>query len=158
MSSAVSQSDTLQVAGAGQGGNAAQVPQVKLDGTEAAIIANFNTVPVRTSKVDGYSVQFSTPGGSTLVGVLTVQGSNDRSQMEDTNVADVTVSDWTTLAVIDLTSTTPATRVTSKAVASGAQNILLGDFPCLYRWMRVVFTFTSGSGQPKVTWQQKGYS
>lgn len=157
MSSAVSQSDTLQVAGAGQGGNAAQVPQVKLDGTEAAIVASFNTVPVRTSKVDGYSIHFSTTGG-TLVGTLIVQGSNDRSQMEDTNVADVNVSNWTTLAVIDLTSTTPGTRVASKAVASGAQQIMLGDFPCLYRWMRVGFTFTSGSGSPKITWQQKGYS
>ena len=107
-----------------------QSPPVYLDGTEAAIVASFDTVPVWTKDLDAYSIEFSTPAGSTL-------------------------ENWQTISFWDVGG---GLQAASKAVASGVNALLLADRVCCYRWVRLVFTFTSGSGSPKVSLQQKGVS
>lgn len=132
-----------------------QVPPVLLDGTETALVATFKTVPVWTKDLDAYSIHFSTPAGSTLVGTITLQASNDRSQKEQTGQVDLNVANFVVLSVWDWAA---GAQAASKAVASGANQILIGDRVAGYRWVQLVFTFTSGSGSPKVTFQQKGVS
>lgn len=128
----------------------------QLDGTLSQNAA-FGCVPVWVKDLDAWGIQFATAGG-TLVGTLTVQASCERGNTEQTGAPDATLSDWTTIAVLDKTATAPGTLVTSKAVASGAQSILLADLTCVYRWVRLLFAYTSGTGSPRITFHQKGYS
>lgn len=127
------------------------------DGT-LALAAAMTTVPVPVRDLDGFSIHFATPAGSTLVGTLTLQVSSQRGNTEQTGAPDVTLTDWTTIDFFDPTTATTTTFVASKAVASGAQSLILA-LPygfCLYRWARLAFAFTSGTGKPKIAFQQKG--
>jgi hypothetical protein len=131
-------------------------PVTPLDGTEAAQVATFKTVPVWVKDLDAFSIHFSTVGGSTLAGTITLQASNDRSNKEQTGQADAgTVANWVAISLWDWAA---GAQAANKAVVSGANQILIGDRVCGYRWLQLVFTFTSGSGSPKLTFQQKGVS
>lgn len=131
------------------------VPPTKLDGTEAALTASFKTVPVLMKDLDAYGIHFSTPAGSTLVGTLTILVSNEPSQKEQTAQADVNIANFVTLQLFDWGA---GARAASKAIASGANAVMLGDILAGYRWVQLAFAFTSGSGSPKIVMQQKGYS
>jgi hypothetical protein len=129
---------------------------VLLDGAEPAIVANMVTSPVLVADLDAYSIQFSTPAGSTLVGTLTIEVSNDRSNREQTGAADPgTTVNWTPISMWDWGA---GAQAANKAVASGANSFMLGDRVSGYRWARLRFAFTSGSGVPTVAMQQKGVS
>ncbi|HZU84367.1 MAG TPA: hypothetical protein VE987_15665 [Polyangiaceae bacterium] len=132
-------------------------PLVYLDGSQV-VAAAMTTVPVFVANVDGYSIQFATIAGDTLVGTLTLQASNSRgSGQEQTENPDVTLYDWTTIELYDFST---GAFAANKAVASGAATYLIG-VPSLYncaRWVRLVFAFTSGSGHPRVGFQQKGWA
>ncbi len=154
MSSRFSEAFVMRLAGADGISDAATV--TPLDGTEAAQVASFKTVPVFVKDLDAYSIQFSTPAGSTLVGTLTLQVSNDRSSQEQTGKADPgTVTNFVPISFWDWGA---GAQAPNKAVATAANQILIGDRVCGYRWVQLVFTFTSGSGSPKVAMQQKGVS
>lgn len=131
------------------------VPPTPLDGTETALVATFKTVPVWTKDLDAFGIAFALGGGSTLAGTITLQVSNDRSQKEQTGQADLNVANWVPISFWDWGA---GAQAASKAVVSGGQQFLLGDRVVGYRWVQLVFTFTSGSGQPKISLQQKGVS
>jgi hypothetical protein len=117
------------------------------DGT-LVVAAATNFAPVFCKDLDAASIQFTTLGASTLVGILTLQASNDRSNLEQTGRPDAG-------------STTNCAQATSKAVASGAASLYVvlpgANLAVVYRWIRLVFAFTSGSGNVKASMQQKGW-
>jgi hypothetical protein len=155
VSSRFSQSFICQLAAAN--GVDPQSPPINLDGTETALVASFNTVPVYMKDCDAFSFHFSTVAGSTLVGTLTMQASNDRGQKEDIGQPDnASLQNWVPISMWDFGA---GAQAANKAVVTAANQLMLGDHGVsAYRWVRLVFAFTSGSGQPKVTFQQKGYS
>jgi hypothetical protein len=112
------------------------------------------TVPVFLKDIDAYSIQFSTPAGATLVGSFALQVSNDRGNQEQTGRPDVTMVNWTPLF---FTIVATDVRAATLAVASGAQALMVKEPVCAYRWVRLVFTFTSGTGTPRISLQQKGW-
>jgi hypothetical protein len=128
-------------------------PGVLLDGS-TVVNAAMTTVPVWAKDLDAYSIQFSTTGGSTLVGTLTIQGSNDRGNQEQQGKSDGTLANWTTINFWDAGA---GAQAANKAVASGANSFILAERVCTYRWVRLVFAFTSGTGNPRCTMQQKGW-
>jgi hypothetical protein len=85
---------------------------------------------------DKYSVQVNTTGG---VGSLKLQSSNSIAS----KAADVPSTSW-----VDIDGSTVA--------VSGADNIMFNVADCAYRWVRVVYTSTSGSGTGAVTFHGKG--
>jgi hypothetical protein len=128
-------------------------PGVFYDGT-LALAANMTTVPVWVKDLDAFGIAFSTPAGSTLVGSIALQVSNDKSQREQNGVPDALLQNWVTLSFWDVAA---GAQATTKAVASGAQALMLSERVCAYRWVRLVFTFTSGTGLAKIALQQKGW-
>lgn len=127
----------------------------QLDGT-VSVGAAIGTVPIWVKDLDAWGLSFSTPAGSTLVGTLTVQATCDRGMTEQTGAPDATLVNWQTIAVLDKTSTTPGTLVASKAIASGANVLLIEDMTVAYRWVRFLMAYTSGSGLVTASFQQKG--
>jgi len=144
MSIRVNSSVTLQPA---SGGSA------HYDGT-TPLAATGNTLPVNVSAVDAYSVQVSLPASSTLAGSFTLQASNDLGAQQSDGVSNAAlVSNWVTISAWDQTAGAQAASVT---IASGAANAMLAERGCVYRWLRLAFTFTSGTGNPTIILQQKG--
>jgi hypothetical protein len=145
----------LQLSAANNGVDPQQ-PPVYLDGTEAATVASFVTAAVWVFDVDALGVHFSTPGGSTLVGTLTFEVSNDRGQQEITGRGDAaSLQNWVAISVWDWGA---GAQAANKSVATGANQFLLGDRVVGYRWIRMRFAFTSGSGVVKAMLQRKGVS
>lgn len=70
------------------------------------------------------SVQFGWSSGTSPVGVVSVQGSND---------TDPATATWHTIAGLSL------------AVSGNSGSHLLEDPNCGYRWVRVIYTRTSGT-------------
>jgi hypothetical protein len=129
-------------------------PGQTLDGNTVTISGAFVSTPVEVKDLDTYSIQFSTPAGSTLVGTLTLEGSNDQSGQETTMRPDVLLQNWQSMSFWDQGA---GAQAANKAVASGAQSFILAERVCTYRWVRLRFAFTSGSGKPTVSVQQKGW-
>ena len=128
-------------------------PGVVYDGT-LALAAAMTTVPVNVLNMDDFSIAFSTPGGATLVGTLTLQASNDQSGQELTKTSDKLLQNWETISVWDVGA---GAQAASKAVASGAQVLLLAERVCTYRWVRLAFAFTSGTALATIRFQAKGW-
>lgn len=124
------------------------------DGTTVLNAAALS-VAVPVFHFDAYGIGFWVPGGSTLVGTLTIEASCDRGNLEQNSQPDATIGGWTPISVWDEAA---GAQAANKAVASGANNIIIGERYCLYRWVRLRFAFTSGTGSPKVTMQSKGTS
>ena len=133
-----------------------QNPTVKLDGTVAVSTA-IVTVPISVKDVDAYSIQLSTPAGSTLaVGAVTFEVSNDRGAYEQTaGGGDIQMTDWTVLSFWDVTA---GGQVATKALTSGLNNVMISERGCTYRYVRVRLTTVSGSGLLRVSFQQKGWA
>ncbi len=130
-------------------------PGVIYDGS-VALAAAMTTAPVWVKDVDAYSIQFSVPAGSTLVGNIVLQASNDRGNREQTGVGDATMINWTNIVVTD--KSTAGALIASKAVVSGGpQALMLADLNCVYRWVRLAFSFTSGTGLARISMQHKGW-
>lgn len=118
-------------------------------------MATFTTAAVFVGKLDAFSVSFATPAGSTLVGTLTLQVSNDPGNgVAKDGQGNSSLLNWQPLNFWDVGA---GAQAASKAVASGAQTLILAEQHCTYRWMRLVFTFTSGSGVPTIAFQQKAF-
>jgi len=130
-------------------------PGQNLDGATVTISAAFVSVPVEIKDLDAFSIQFSTPAGSTLVGSISLEMSNDQSGQETTMTPGVLLQNW--VPSIQFFDEAGAALATTKAVASGANQFILSIRNCTTRWVRLRFTFTSGSGKPTVTLQQKGW-
>jgi len=132
-------------------------PNNPFDGATVTTSAAFTSVPVFVGDCDAFSIEFSTLAASTLAGTLTLQACSHRSSSEGggasvlgTDLGDA--SNWQTLSFWDVGA---GAQATSKAVSSGANALILAERACTYRWVRLVFAFTSGSGKPKVSAQLK---
>ena len=108
------------------------------DGTNA-IAANRFSVPFLLKYGDRLGLQVSAPSTGAPNGSVALQGSNDASQLED--YPDVNLVNWSAVSFFDELT---FANVITKAFA-GAQSFLFTVPTCSYRWMRMVWTNTSGS-------------
>lgn len=101
----------------------------------ANMSASFNSSPILLDQIYGFSFQSIFTGSPN--GSFKLQCSNDNVQTESQ------VSNWTDIAG------------TSQAItASGS--LLYNVNYAFYMWVRVVYTFSSGSGSCNVTYASKG--
>jgi hypothetical protein len=131
-----------------------QNPSVVYNGT-VALASGMTTAPIFTKRSDAYSVQISLPVGSTLVGSFALQCSNDLTPDDQSVQSSAQTANWTTLSFWDVGT---GSYLSTKAIVSGANSIVLAERGCVYRWMRLVFTYVSGTGDPTITYQDKGWS
>lgn len=124
------------------------------DGTTVLNAAALS-VAVPVWHLDAYGIGIWTPAGSTIAATLTIEASCDRGNLEQASQPDVTQGGWTPISFWDEGA---GAQAASKALASGANNVIIGDRYCLYRWVRLRFASVTGTGSPKVTLQQKGAS
>jgi hypothetical protein len=105
--------------------------------------ATFRTNALDVSAIDRIGYAIRTGGAGTLVGTWTVQYSNDYVPNVDAQSSD---AKWDTY-----------TLTTSPPAASGAPQtfgIILDDYE--YKYVRIKFTYTSGTGDVSVFTQMKG--
>ncbi len=133
------------------------VPPVVFDGS-GSIAGSSTIVPVWLKDTDQFCFHWETVAASTLTGSLSIQVSGQRGNLEQVGKPDATLTAWTTIAYQDPTSTAPNTYIASTAVAAGATSLILVVPVCPYRWARLVFTRTAGTGAPRIAFQQKGFS
>lgn len=94
----------------------------------AAMAASASSVPIKVSHFDGFSVQATWTDGSTPVGVLTLQASNE------VDVYAVGAVQWVEIAN------------TSQSVSGNAGTVLWDVTEPRYSHVRVYYSATSGSG------------
>ena len=122
------------------------------DGTNS-IAANRFSVPILLKFADRLGIQVSAPSTGAPNGSVAFQGSNDPSQLEDPNAyADANVVNWSTVSFFDELT---FANVVTKAFA-GAQTFMFTIPGCSYRWLRMVWTNTSGSALLTVRVEHKG--
>jgi hypothetical protein len=123
-----------------------------LDGQDGYLVsASFTTVPVYTRSLYSWSVQFSAITGSPS-GTVAIQVSNDIGRLTQAlGLSDNTVYNWATLYWYDTVS---SAWVSSKTVSSDTSIIITNTQP--FRWMRLVWTNTSGSFICRAYMQQGG--
>lgn len=116
-------------------------PKIYFDGTNA-IASSCYSVPIHCASWDVIGVQLSCPSTGTPSGTIAFQGSNDPGVYEYSTVQpDATIVNWSAVSFLDHAT---GTRLESKTV-SGAQSYLFQFNPCDFRWLRAVWTNTSGS-------------
>jgi hypothetical protein len=117
-----------------------------LDGASTTITASTYSVPIMTHKWDRIGLVLAAAAGSTLVGALAMQGSSDVSQNEGKGSAtesDANLLNWAPLSFLDQ-STGQVIQTKNINTGAFALGFVLDDFG--FRWYRIQFTFTSGSG------------
>jgi hypothetical protein len=129
------------------------------DGSTPIAVAAVNSRPIHVRDLDAYSIQISTQSTSTLAGSFALQGSND---FDPANIdgpalqAVVTAQfNWTTVSFWDVGA---GALATTKAIVSGVNAVTLAERNCVYRWMQLVFSGGSGSGNPVIRFQAKGWA
>jgi hypothetical protein len=114
----------------------------KLLGSSVSMAATFNSSVADTGESPNFSVHAVWSGGSSPIGALNLQGSNDKT------VDHNSVSHWTDLN----TNIYIGSIAVSGTSGSYLFNIANGGF----KWLRAVYTRTSGSGTMDVTFFGKG--
>lgn len=111
--------------------------------TAQSMGASFNSTGINLISIYAFSIQIVWSGGSAPVGIFKLQGSNDAGDNgSGQGVSQPT--NWT-----DIT--------TSPQSISGSPGSLLFDVTeCSYRWVRLVYTRTSGSATANATMNTKG--
>lgn len=105
------------------------------DMSQASIVSTNLTPAADMTSMFSYAIQIITSGNA--VGILSVQGSCDQGNDLTTNV----ITNWTT--------------VLSQAL-NAPDNMIANIADVSYRWVRVVYTRTSGSGNLLVQLNGKG--
>lgn len=108
-----------------------------LDGYVAS--ASVTTNPICLNYAKGMSLSFSCPSTGSPVGTLKIQVTNDKEDFE--GKADEKLVNWVDRPFVDLSSG----NVVSSTAVSGATTIVIEDADIMWRWMRVVYTQSSGS-------------
>lgn len=103
-------------------------PAYYIDGYVAA--GSFTTEAIKVGRKTGYSLTFSCLSTGTPVGTIKLQLCNDIERVLDTS--DSLLTNW-----VDIDGAT--------SPISGASVICFEDREPAYRWMRLVYTRTSGS-------------
>lgn len=104
-----------------------------LDGYVVATSFNSSAIPVHRDT--GFSVALSCPSTGSPNGTVKLQACNDVERRE--NVPDANLTNWFDVA-------SGGNRVVSASV-TGPGVYHLTDPECMYRWLRVVYTRSSGS-------------
>lgn len=125
-------------------------PPTLFDGTNA-IGANRFGVPFLVERCGTMSLQVSCPVTGAPNGSFALQGSNDVSLQESRYQPDTNLVNWSALSFFDEAA---GATVQSKAVA-GAQSFLISIPIVSPRWMRFVWTNTSGTANLTVRAQEK---
>lgn len=117
-------------------GDGTQIPS---NGATAQLAngAATSALTLDSSKIDAQlmvaaSAQAIVAGGSSIVGTLQMQGSNDPCPYQN-NAAQFTPTNWTNL-------------LASAVAISGNGTYIIPKMDVSYRWLQVVYTYTSGSG------------
>jgi hypothetical protein len=102
--------------------------------SDKSFAASFNGDPMKLESIEGYSICASWSGG---VGVLKLQASNN-AQID--NVGDLTVAQMAdpNAVWVDITG--------SSVAVNGAGDQFWNVADVYYKWFRVVYTRTSGTG------------
>jgi hypothetical protein len=122
-----------------------------LDGT-STISATFNSLPVWVKSNDTLGLQVSAPSTGAPTGTFALQGSNDLSAQEGNNKPDVNLKNWSTLSFWDEAT---GAWVQSKAFAGAAASFMATIQVLSPRWLRLVWTNTSGTALLTVRVQSK---
>jgi hypothetical protein len=138
---------TPQIAGAD--GISMQAPAVLLDGS-AAQATSWTSSPIYVGNAQLYSLVLTCPSTGSPVGTVKLQACDDRARVAS-QMPDPRLTNFYDLVFYDASGN----QVTSQAV-SGASTIAFEETACAYRWVRVVYTATSGSITPTVSLQVKG--
>ena len=112
--------------------------------------STFTSVPVYLGNVDAYSLAFTCPSTGSPVGTVGLQACNDRPRLADQ--PDSKLANWIPLYFLPQGGSTP---VSTQSV-SGATQVLFEELVCSYRWVRLVYTATSGSITATAKIQIKG--
>ena len=112
--------------------------------TTKAMSASFNSDPIRVENLVNAAIQAKFEGGGAPTGTLKLQASSDVGTDPGTGMSNVTVSNWT-----DLTGTSQAIS------ASGDHMWTLQNMG--YRWVRIVYTRTSGDDTFSARLNGKGW-
>lgn len=98
----------------------------------ADMSANITSLGINLISIYAYSIQVSWSAGTSPVGTFTLQGSNDAGDNgSGQGVSQPT--NWTTVTG------------SSQAISGTPGSILYDVVECSYRWVRLVYTATSGS-------------
>jgi hypothetical protein len=103
---------------------------------------NLNSSPLSLEFAFGYALQCVFTGAP--VGTLKLQGSNDAPPDANFQFASFSPTNWT-----DITG--------SSAAVAAAGNVLFNGTGTYYRYVRAVYTFTSGTGSLSVVGNTKGF-
>ena len=128
-----------------------QNPAVLLDGS-TVLNATSNSVPVFVGRIQTFCVVASCPSSGTPVGTVKIQGCVDASAHGE-DVPDVNLVNWFDMAFIDPTT---GLWVTSQAISS-ATTCVFESTDCSVRYIRLVYTKTSGSCTLSAKAQIKGF-
>jgi len=108
-----------------------------------SMASSFNTTGINLISIYAYSIQAVWSGGSSPVGTFSLQGSNDAGDNGSGQGVSQPVN-WSTITG------------SSQAISGTPGNILFDVTECSYRWVRLVYTATSGSGTVSATINTKG--
>lgn len=107
-----------------------------------SMAGNLNSVPLNLEFAFGYAIQCEFTGSP--VGSLKLQGSNDAAPDANFQFPNFAPTNWTDLSG------------TSTAVAA-AGSVMFNAASTYYRYVRVVYTFTSGTGSLSIVGNTKGF-
>lgn len=138
---------TLQVAAAD--GVSQQNPPVPID---AYVVATtWTSAAVFVGRIQGYTVVVSCPSTGTPVGTVKVQGCIDRNAAMG-DKPDENLTTWFDLSFVDSTG-----AAFTNATISSASTAIFEELSCYYRYIRVVYTRSSGTGTFTAKVQLKGF-
>lgn len=109
------------------------------------IATSFTTNPIPLHHFIGYSVTVSCPSTGSPVGTFKIQGCNDLERRD--GQPDANLVNWFDIA-------SGGDRVVSQAVSNATVGAL-SDPQCMYRWLRIVYTRTSGTITATIKLQRK---
>ena len=104
-----------------------------LDGYAA--LDTFNSAPIPVGPWKGYSILVKCPSTGSPAGTVKLQGCNDAERVS--GVPDALLVNW-----FDIDAGAP--RIVSQSI-SNATTVHLTDPECMYRWVRIKYTRTSGT-------------
>ena len=125
-----------------------------LDGATTITGASFTTAGMFAGDLDRASIVVSCPSTGSPVGTIKIQGSLDANQNVHGQRPDANVATWFTMPALDPVL---ATYVSAQTL-NGASTLTFFVNPCTVRWLRVVYTRTSGNIIPTVRCQRMGES
>lgn len=103
--------------------------------TAADMSSSFESAPILLDQIYGFSFQAIFTGSPN--GTFKLQSSNDEGRLADS------VTNWTDVA-------------DSSQVISSAGDITWNFDGCFFKWVKVVYTFSAGTGSCDVTYASKG--